>query len=258
MIFSPFNFIMKTESPQKEENIALRYLQELNEVEEKIQALKDRDDYKDLAEKNRAWVMPKPNEQVKGEWELLKDELAKLEKDKEFWQQTILSSNASQRKGYKKETATKSERELITTVSDYLYSLYEYPKIHTNPTFGDAVHFLSFQHAYLVCQYFLSPTTFRKKYPLLSACTPRDGVDGLMENVYSEEQWVYLVDLNHRVNGLLHNGLKKQEDGRYVVILEDAVYDKPMVQGIMIASKKIVSPDGVEIKNAESDSGRSQ
>jgi DNA repair exonuclease SbcCD ATPase subunit len=87
---------------------------ELKAVEQEIKTLENREEYKTLAKKNRAWAVLKPTEEEKGEWGLLKEKLAKLEKHKEFYQKAILSTNShslkkadSTHKKYKKDTAIK-------------------------------------------------------------------------------------------------------------------------------------------------------
>ena len=40
-----------------------------------------------------------------------------------------------------------------------------------------------------------------------------------MEDIYSRENWLFLMDLSHRANGFLHQPLTT-DDGKTVVILE--------------------------------------
>ena len=46
---------------------------ELVQLEQEIKALENSEEYKTLAYKNRAWVVLKPTEQEKGEWQLAKE-----------------------------------------------------------------------------------------------------------------------------------------------------------------------------------------
>ena len=94
--------------------------QKLEQIEQKIEDLTDSEEYKDLAKKNFPRATQKPTEQEKGDWTLLKDKLSELKNDKSFWQNVILNSTASYvrkqdstRKGYKKESASKSSRDLL-------------------------------------------------------------------------------------------------------------------------------------------------
>jgi hypothetical protein len=224
------------------------YHQELKAVEQEIKALENSEYYQTLKKKNRAWAVPKPTEEEKGEWQELKEELAELKKDKEFWQKAILSTNAAAvkktdtvRKGYKRETAVKRERQLLNTVAINLYNEVGFEIAYSTPTFGDVKKATGFHSAEDVNNYFIG-----KKAGKVAATRLNDTFD--------EKCWIYLVELNTRVNPQMHVGLPDVGNALEVV-LENDVFDKQTVTKILA----IVEPGrNVDIKNAESDSDKSQ
>ena len=236
----------------------MNYDEKLEAVEKKIEALENSEEYKELANKNKAWVVPKPTDAEKGEWLILTVKLAELKKKEAFWEQAILTSNTAQvrktdtvRKGYKKETAAKTERQALTEVADYLYSLYHFPTKFNNPSFGDAISALGFHNSSLIQTYFQKPTPN-------TVYTKRTGIQGLMEDVYSPQEWDYLVQLNNHVNINLHSGLPKQADGKKVIILDSLFYKPSIMESVMMKSKVVVSKTELDIKDAKSDSSFSE
>ena len=221
----------------------------LEQIEQRIQDLVNSEEYKQLEKINRAWATPKPNEQEKGEWKLLQEQIAKLEHDKNFWQKVILNSFASHvrkqdsvRKEYKRETATKSERAVLSSIADHLYSVYEFDTNYpSGPTFGDVMTKTGFHFRKQVIDYFSSKT---EKVPKESSI---DDIRGF----FTKEQWIYFVELNHRVNGELHSNLKKR-NGKTVIVLESDIYDPELLADAM--NRIGVDPAHLDIKNADSDS----
>jgi hypothetical protein len=105
--------------------------QKLQEVEQKISDLISSEEYKRLQRLNR-WDKKNTaenDEDAKEDWVLLQEQLTQLKQDEQNWFDVLKSSNASQvkkqdsvRKGYKKEAATKSERAMLSSIADHLYS----------------------------------------------------------------------------------------------------------------------------------------
>jgi hypothetical protein len=81
-IAHPDQFFTHLQQSTTTEQQQMDYHQELKAVAKKIEELKNSEVYKTLAKKNRVWAVPKPTEEEKGEWGLLKEELFELEKDK--------------------------------------------------------------------------------------------------------------------------------------------------------------------------------
>jgi hypothetical protein len=75
----------------------------------------------------------------------------------------------------KKEAATKSERAILSSIANHLYTKYEFKKIYNNPTFGDVMAATGFHRTDLVTEYFL------KKSNAQGAYTNGDESSGLME-----------------------------------------------------------------------------
>ena len=218
-------------------------------IEQKIEKLINSEEYKDLANKNRAWAQPKPTEQQQGEWKLLQEQLTQLKKKEEFWQNAILTSNTSHmkkqdsvRKGYKKEIAAKSQRALLTSIANHLYSMYDFKVQYDDPTFGDVMYATEFKSRKAIRDYFLS----KKKAKEIESSGLKD--------CYTEEEWTYLVDMNHAVNYELHSNLKETKDGTTVVVLQENFYKAKLVTKIMVKTGLVEDADHLDVKNAESDS----
>jgi hypothetical protein len=223
--------------------------EKLEEVEQKISDLISSVEYKDLANNNRAWAQPKPTEQQKGEWNLLQEQLTQLKKKEEFWQNAILSSNASQakkqdsvRKGYKKEAATKSERAMLSSIADHLYSKYVFETNYDDPTFGDVMEATGFKSRKAILHYFY----LKKK--------SKEIENDELKDYFTEQEWIYLIDLNYAVNRELHSYLKREQDGTTVVVLEEKFYDVKLVTKIMVKTGVVEDAEHLDVKMAESDS----
>jgi cell division protein ZapA (FtsZ GTPase activity inhibitor) len=105
---------------------------ELFQLEQEIKALENSAEYQILAFKNHVTAIPKPTEKEEYEWQTLKEEyewqtlkekLDSLKRNQEFYR-TIQSMNAQSlkqtdktRKRYKKDTAIKDERLLLSDVA---------------------------------------------------------------------------------------------------------------------------------------------
>jgi hypothetical protein len=134
----------------------------LHQLDQEIKALENSEEYKTLSCKNRAWAVPKPTEQEMGEWQLLKEKRADLKKEKGFYQKLMLSTNAhlvkksdKTRKGYKKDTAIKDERLLLSDVAITLWEQFGFSLEHRRkPTFGDLTRAAGFKNEGAVRDYF--------------------------------------------------------------------------------------------------------
>jgi hypothetical protein len=225
---------------------------ELDQVEQEIKALENSEEFKTLAYKNRAWAHPKPTEQEKGEWQILKEKLADLKKKEDFYQKAILSTNTHSvkksdktRKGYKKDTAIKDERLLLSDVAITMWERFGYTLEHNGkPTFGDLKRAAGFKNYSDVRDY------FRKK------ARGEFKEDDIKESL-TEKEWIWLIGLNQRVNPLLHDKLITNKDGSLRLVLEHEVYEDGagLAQNLVL---KLYGPEKkVDIKDASSDSSTS-
>jgi hypothetical protein len=225
---------------------------ELVQLDQEIKALESSEEYKTLAYKNRAWAVPKPTEQEKGEWQLLKEKLAALKKKEDFYQNAILSTNAHSlkksdkaRKGYKKDTAINDERLLLSDVAIKMWERFGFTlQRYGKPTFGDFQWAAGFKDDDDVHDY------FRKK-------AKGEVQEDKIKESLTEKQWIWLIRLNQRVNQLLHDTLITNQDGSLRLVLEHDVYQ----DGVDIAEELVRTLYGpskkVDIKDASSDSSTS-
>ena len=221
---------------------------ELDQLDQEIKALENSEEYKTLANKNRPWAFPKPTEQEMGEWKLLKEKLADLKKKEDFYQNAILSINSHSvkksdktRKGYKKDTAIKDERLLLSDVAIKMWERFGFPfAFEDGPSFGDLKRAAGFVNCQDVREY------FRRK-------AKGEVQEDEIKDSLTKEEWILLIELNQRVNKLLHGTLITNEDGSLRLVLEHDVYEdghkvaEELVQRLYESSKK------VDIKDASSD-----
>jgi hypothetical protein len=225
---------------------------ELVQLDQEIKALENSKEFRTLANKNRAWAVPKPTEQEKGEWQLLKEKLADLKKKENFYQNAILSTNAHSvkksdktRKGYKKDTAIKDERLLLSDVAIKMWEQFQFDCEYENkPTFGDLKRASGFKDDGDVRNY------FRKK---AKGEVQKDDI----KDSLSKEEWILLIELNQHVNNLLHGTLITNEDGSLRLVMEHDFYEgghkvaEELVRRLYRAKKE------VDVKDATSDSSNS-
>ena len=225
--------------------------EELKQVEQKINDLLSSEEYKTLQKryrrnkKNAAGNGDDENE----DWIAMQEQLTELKKKEQNWFDVIKSSSASSvkkvdsvRKGYKKETATKSQRALLTSIANELRSTYGFKTKFDDPTFGDVMYATGFKSHTAIYEYFQS-----KKQA-------KEVENGGLKDHFTQKQWDYLVDLNYRVNGDLHSNLRKERGGITVVVLEADVYDPDLVTDIAVRAGVVQDADHLDVKNAESDS----
>ncbi len=225
---------------------------ELVQLDQEIKALENSEEFKTLADKNRAWAVPKPTEQEKGEWQLLKEKLADLKKKEDFYQKAILSTNAHSvkksdetRKGYKKDTAIKDEKLLLSDVAIKIWERFEFAcAFEDGPSFGDLKRAAGFGNCKDVRNY------FRRK-------AKGEVQEDDIKDSLTKEAWIWLIGLNQRVNPLLHDTLITNDDGSLRLVLEHDVYEggrklaEELVRTLYGPEKK------VDIKDASSDSSTS-
>jgi len=225
---------------------------ELFQIDQEIKALENSEEFKTLASKNRAWAVPKPTEQEQGEWQLLKEKLDDLKKNKDFYQKAILSTNAHSvkksdktRKGYKKDTAIKDERLLLSDVAITMWERFQFDCAYEEgPSFGDLKRASGFSTCKDVRNYFLKKAKGAVKE------------DDIKESL-TEEEWIWLIGLNQRVNPLLHDKLSKNQDGSIRLVLEHEVYEIKAAMAENLVLKLYGSSKKVDIKDASSDSSNS-
>ena len=197
-------------------DLELDQLVRLDQLEQEIKQLENSEEYKTLAKKNRPWFGT-PTEQEKGEWDLLNKKLDVLMGKEDFYQKTILSMNAKKsdkiRKRYKKDTAIKDERLLLSDVAIKMWERFGFTLEHYGkPTFGDFQWASGFKDVGDVRDYFEKKANGQVKE------------DDIKES-FSEEQSIWLIDLNRHVNPLLHDKLITNEDGTLRLVLEHDVYE---------------------------------
>jgi hypothetical protein len=229
---------------------------ELVKIEREIEALVNSEEYKTLASKNRAWATPTPTVQEKGDWKLLKEKLAELKMQEDFYQNAILSTNAHSvkksdkiRKGYKKDTAIKDERLLLSDVAIKMWERFQFPlQRYGKPTFGDFQWAAGFKDDDDVRDYFLKKEEGEKKGEIK---------EYKIKDSFSKELWIWLIRLNQRVNQLLHDTLISNQDGSLRLVLEHDVYQDGVDMAEEVVQKLYGSEKKVDIKDASSDSSTS-
>jgi hypothetical protein len=180
------------------------------------------------------------------------EKLADLRKKEDFYQNAILSSNAhavkitdKTRKGYKKDTAIKDERLLLSDVAIKMWQRFGFTlQRFGKPTFGDFQWAAGFKDDDHVHDY------FRKK-------AKGEIQEDKVKESLTEKQWIWLIRLNQRVNQLLHDTLITNQDGSLRLVLEHDVY----VDGVDMAEELVRTLYGsskkVDIKDASSNSSTS-
>lgn len=229
------------------------YLKKIELVEQEIQEIQNSKQFNDpevivYANDWKARQAQTPEELTNlAKYTALNARLDQLEKQRKDWHQAIQSVYASSakkkdstRKEYKKETAIKNEREILTTVADSLYKKYGFPIVYHHPTFGDVQAASGFYSPKDIIDY------FRKK--------KQDGSVSLNEklrNEYDEDTWIAFVELNSHVNPALHRKLHVKS-GKIEVVLEKEIYESNSEIFTKVLSD--LYNVKIDVKNAESDS----
>lgn len=149
------------------------------------------------------------------------------------------------RKGYRKDTAIKDERLLLSDVAITMWKRFGYILEHDGkPTFGDLKRAAGFKTDVDVRDY------FRKK-------AKGEVKEDRIKDSFTKGAWIWLIGLNQRVNPLLHDKLITNQDGSLRLVLEHDIYEdgagmaENVVQTLYGPEKK------VDIKDASSDSSTS-
>ncbi|KAJ1498576.1 hypothetical protein HMI54_010304 [Coelomomyces lativittatus] len=219
--------------------------EQLIEVNKEIKALIHSEEYKELTRKNHGWAVLAPTNHEKGEWELLKEKLMKLEEDKKFWQKVMLNITASYvqkqdpiRKEYKKKSVPKSSRDFLITIAKHLYSIYRFPLRFDHPSFGDVKEAAGFKNTKDVFNYFSARVNLK---------TSTDSNHDVIQNFFSQAQWIYFLDLNAQ----LHGGLTMTNDIT-TILLPPSAFQPKLVQDVL--EKIGFDPTHFDIKEGNSDS----
>ncbi|KAI3656503.1 hypothetical protein MP638_006688, partial [Amoeboaphelidium occidentale] len=201
----------------------------LDTIEQEIKAIESSDEYKALSRKNRAWAAPKPSEEEKGEWTLLKEKIDDLKKKEEFYQKAILSTNTYQvkkadstRKKYKEDLAAMDERLFLSTITK---------RIKTG-----------FKNNFCVREY------FRKR---AAGMAEPDRI----KDSNTEDEWIKMLEMSKYANHILQDEMVKKADGTYRLVLESNLYkgNVDLFEGLV---SKWCPGKKVDIKDAASDSSQ--
>jgi hypothetical protein len=222
---------------------------ELDEIHQEIKALENSEEYKTLAHKNRPWALPEPTEQEKGEWQLLKEKLAYLKKKEDFHQEAILSTKAHSvkksdktRKEYKKDTAIKDERLLLSDVATKMWDRFRFNcSFEDGPSFGDLKRASGFGNCMDVRNYFANRENGQVK-------------EDEIKDSLTKEEWILLIRLNQHVNHLLHGTLIENENGSLRLVMEHDFFEGGRKVAENLVLKLYGSSKEVDIKDASDSS----
>lgn len=202
----------------------------LDQLDQEIKELKDSEEYKILAEKNRAST---PTEQDIGEWQILKEKLDELNGERHNYVKLIMFTNShaakkseKARKERKKEIAINDERLFLSTVAIKLRERFQfYCDFENSPMFEDVKRATGFKCEDDVRDY------FQKK--ARGEITEEDDI----KEAFSEDAWIWLIELDYRVNGPFRDTLVENEDGSLRVVLEEEFYQdggKELVENLIL------------------------
>jgi hypothetical protein len=116
------------------------------------------------------------------------------------------------RKGYKRETAIKRERQLLNTIAIDLYEKFPFKTAYDTPNFGDVMNATDFYSHRDFRKY------FRDKENKKALADP-------LKDKLDQNEWIFLINLNYRVNTELHIGLIESDD-TLEIVMENDVCDK--------------------------------
>ena len=217
---------------------------------QKIAAFKNSDDYKAVLKRN-PWGKDTAgtSEEDKASLSCYTSQLEDLTKQLNFY----MSQNAvafkktdDVRKGYKRLTAARSARQVLTNFALFIADRYEFPHVYEKSvTFGDVMAAVGFHDEASIRRYFKTKHNEKCNYTLKE--------QGAMpiEDLLSEETWHYLVLLNHTVNCHLHEPLKPDSNNQVTVVLESGMFYPDYIREVT----KLMGFVNVDIKNNDSDSG---
>jgi hypothetical protein len=230
------------------------FVQRLRELQDEVKSIKDSEEYKRVSRYGNAWIARNAHSDEEqrdlASWQMLKQQLDALEAQRKDWVRLIESTHVQQvkkkdttRKDYKREMAVRSQRGIVNTIASQLYADYDFPILFEDPTFGDVLAAVGFYNRNRICKYFATKMNPDCKY------TKREGTIKDLENVFTQDQWMYLFQMHNYANTKLHRSLP-MDQGKMTVVVENELYAPETIRGIF----KVVMKTKVEIdvKNAES------
>ncbi|KAL5481599.1 hypothetical protein EMCRGX_G021792 [Ephydatia muelleri] len=205
---------------------------EIAKIFQKIEAIKNSDDYKAVS-KRFPWgkATTGTSKDDEASWCCYTSQLEDLTKQLNFY----LSQNAvafkktdEVRKGYKRSTAARSERQVLTSFALFIAERYNFQRWYEK-----SVTFV-----------FQKVNENRKYTAKEEGATP-------IEDLLSEKTWCYLVLLNDTINRHLHEPLEQDSNNKVTVVLESGMYYPDYMEEVT----KLMGFVNVDIKNGDSDSG---
>ncbi|KAL5481603.1 hypothetical protein EMCRGX_G021798 [Ephydatia muelleri] len=223
---------------------------EIAKIFQKIEAIKNSDDYKAVS-KRFPWgkATTGTSKDDEASWCCYTSQLEDLTKQLNFY----LSQNAvafkktdEVRKGYKRSTAARSERQVLTSFALFIAERYNFQRWYEKSvTFGDVMAAVGFHGNESIHQYFKTKVNENRKY------TAKEEGATPIEDLLSEKTWCYLVLLNDTVNRHLHEPLEQDSNNKVTVVLESGMYYPAYMEEVT----KLMGFVNVDIKNGDSDSG---
>eukprot|EP00731_Ephydatia_muelleri_P016035 Em0009g459a len=223
---------------------------EIAKIFQKIEAIKNSDDYKAVS-KRFPWgkATTGTSKDDEASWCCYTSQLEDLTKQLNFY----LSQNAvafkktdEVRKGYKRSTAARSERQVLTSFALFIAERYNFQRLYEKSvTFGDVMAAVGFHGNASIHQYFKTKVNENRKY------TAKEEGATPIEDLLSEKTWCYLVLLNDTVNRHLHEPLEQDSNNKVTVVLESGMYYPDYMEEVT----KLMGFVNVDIKNGDSDSG---
>eukprot|EP00731_Ephydatia_muelleri_P014634 Em0008g354a len=232
--------------------------QKIEETNQEIEAILNSNEYKAVA-KHFAWGKPIPGtsaedkalfsyfqlklDNLNSEKQGLNKTIERLDKQIERLDKQIErldKQNAAAFKKtfnhYKHKAAVKSVRTILTTVAHFLRERYVFQQFYEQVTFGDVMTAVGFRGELDVHDYFRSSK---------SKSTGTETVP--MQEVFTENEWCTLLELNKHVNEQLHGIISEG-----YAVLEGVIF-KSSAKSLEAVLKKM-GFDNVDIKDADSDS----
>ena len=220
---------------------------EIAKIFQKIEAIKNSDDYKAVS-KRFPWgkATTGTSKDDEASWCCYTSQLEDLTKQLNFY----LSQNAvafkktdEVRKGYKRSTAARSERQVLTSFALFIAERYNFQRWYEKSvTFGDVMAAVGFHGNESIHQYFTTKVNENRKY------TAKEEGATPIEDLLSEKTWCYLVLLNDTVNCHLHEPLEQDSNNKVTVVLEKGMYYPAYMEEVT----KLMGFVNVDIKNGDS------
>ena len=237
---------------QKTSDEIAKNLQRIDATYQEIKAIKNSDDYKALS-KRFVWGKPTTgtSKDEEAAWCCYTSQLDDLTKQLNFYmsQNAVAFKKTDEvRKVYKRLTAARSARQVLTSFALFIADRYEFSHAYEKSvTFGDVMAAVGFHDEASIRRYFNAKHNAKRNY------TPKEQGAMPIEDLLSEETWYYLVSLNVTVNCRLHEPLKQDSNNQVTVVLESAMFYPDNMREVT----KLMGFNNVDIKEDDSDSGSS-